>query len=123
MSWDYGDKFLPETFHTLEGFEKAMELVTSGKLWKGFIPPKLAPQGHVEQFILGVGMTLRDFNHVQFTEELGEDAPLYIGESNVLFARRQELLDACELLRSKLQDDLESMPIAGTSKMYMVLFS
>jgi hypothetical protein len=119
MSWDYGNKFLPEAFHTLDGFEQTMQLVTSEKLWKGFIPPKLAPQGHVERFILGIGMMLRDFNHVQFTEELEENTPSYIGESNILFPRCQELLDACNRLHSELQDDTMIGPMTDAFETYV----
>jgi hypothetical protein len=107
MQWDYDSQFLPEDCHTVKGFEAILELVTDFTLWESPIPGKLAPQPNVEGYILGMGMLLRDMKHVQFTEELGEETPVYIGDSAMQWGKCQDLLNTCKVLTAALDEEQE----------------
>jgi hypothetical protein len=104
MKWDYDNQFLPESVHTLAGFKKTMDLMTSGSYSLGKAA-HLAPRMYLEKYILGLGMLLRELGYVQFTEELPENAPTYIGDSKASFACREELLEACSQLANFLRNE------------------
>jgi hypothetical protein len=106
MKWDYDGQFLPRECHSVPGFDETMELVTgSYMLWESPVPGKLAPRIHVESYILGIGMLMRELEHVNNVEELGEDIPLYLGESEMQWERWQDLLNACQVLTAILEEE------------------
>jgi hypothetical protein len=104
MNWDYSSRFLPEECHTLSGFETMMDEVIGLQYLASPFLGQLCPRPYFERYILGVGLILRDLNHIHFSEEFEEDVPLYIGESEMIWARRQDLLDACQLVTESLID-------------------